>query len=78
MLDQRIGQNGAGKRIVFIPLVRLAQQLHRFAGLPLREQFLALGDKTVSFSLALHAILSQLFQFRQLRIVGEFSGCASQ
>ena len=78
VLDQGIGQDRAGERIVFVQLVGSAQQLNRFGGLPLREQFLACGDKTVSFGIALDAILGELFQFGQLRIVGEFGGCASQ
>ena len=44
----------------------------------MREQFLAFGDKTVGFGIALDAIMGELFQFGQLRIVGEFGGCASQ
>ncbi len=78
VLDQRIGQNGAGERIVFVQFVGFAQQLNRFGGFLLREQFLAFGDKTVGFGVALDAILGALFQFGQLRIVGEFGGCASQ
>ena len=78
MFDEGIGQNGAGQRIAFIQLVGLAQQLNRFGGLPLREQFLASGDKQVGFDIALDAIMGELFQFGQLRIVGEFGGCASQ
>ena len=78
VLDQGIGQNGAGERIVFIQFIGFAQQLNRFGGLSLREQFLAFGDKTVGFGIALDAIVGELFQFGQLRIVGEFGGCASQ
>ncbi len=78
VLDQGIGQDGAGERIVFIQLVGFAQQLNGFGGLPLREQFLAFGDKAVGFGIALDAILGELFQFGQLRIVGEIGGCASQ
>ena len=76
VLDQGIGQNGAGERIAFIQLVGFAQQLNGFGGLPLREQFLAFGDKTVGFGIALDAIVGELFQFGQLRIVGEFGGGA--
>ena len=66
------------KRIVFVQFVGFAQQLNRFGGLPLCEQFPAFGDQTVGFGLALYAILRQLPQFGQLRIVGEFGGCAPQ
>ena len=45
-------------------------------GLPLREKFLAFGDKTVGFGIALDAIMGELFQFGQLGIVGEFGGRA--
>jgi len=78
VLDQGIGQNGAGERIVFIQFIGFAQQLNRFDGLSLREQFLAFGDKTVGFGIALDAIMGELFQFGQLRIIGEFGGGASQ
>ena len=78
MLNQGIGKNGAGERIVFIQVVGFAQQLNRFGRLLLREKFLAFGDKTVGFGIALDAILGELFQFRQLRIVGEFGDCAPQ
>jgi hypothetical protein len=78
VLHQSIGQYGAGERVLFIQLVGLAQQLNRFGGLPLREQSLAFGDKTVGFDIALDAILGGLFQFGQIRIVGEFGSCASQ
>jgi hypothetical protein len=78
VLDQRIGQNGAGERIVLIQLVGFAQQLNTFGGFLLREQFLAFRDKTVGFGMTLDAIVGELFQFGQLRIVGEFGGCASQ
>ena len=78
MLDQGIGQNGAGKSIVFVERMGLAQQLNRFGGPPLRKQFLAFGDKAAGFGTALDAILSQLFQLGQLRIGGEIGGRASQ
>ena len=78
VLDQGIGQNGAGESIVFIQLVGFAQQLNGFDGLPLREKFLAFGDKTVGFGIALHAIMGALFQFGQLGIAGEFGGRGSQ
>ena len=78
VLDQGIGQNGAGERIAFIQLVGFAQQLNGFRGLLLGEQFLAFGDKAVGFGIALDAIMGKLFQFGQLRIVREFGGCASQ
>ncbi len=78
LLDQGIGQNGAGERIVFIQLVGFAQQLNSFGGFLVREQFLACGDKTVGFGLALDAIMGEPFQFGQLRIVGEFGGSALQ
>ena len=78
VLDQGIGQDGAGERIVFIQLVGFAQQLNRFIGLLLREQFLAFGDKTLGVGITLDAIPGLLLQFGQLRIVGKFGGCASQ
>ncbi len=78
LLDQGIGQNRAGERIAFIQFVGFAQQLNGFSGLPLGEQFLAFGDKAVGFGIALGAIVGELFQFGQLRIVGEFGGCAAQ
>ena len=78
VLDESIGENGAGERIVLVQLVGFAQQLNGFGGLPLREQFLAFGDKTVGFGIALDAIVGEFFQFGQLRIVGEIGGCASQ
>jgi hypothetical protein len=80
VLDQGIGQNGAGERIVLIQFVGFAQQLNTFGGFLLREQFLAFRDQTVGFGIALDAIVGELFQFGQLRIVviGEFGGCASQ
>jgi len=78
VLDQGIGKNGAGKRIVFIDLVSLAQQLNRFGGLLLREQSLAFGDQAVRVGLALDAIVGELLQFGELRVVGEIGGRASQ
>ncbi len=78
VLHQRIGQNGAGERVTFIQFVGFAQQLNRFGGLPLREQFLAFGDKTLGLGIALDAIVGELFQFGQLCIVGEFGGSAAQ
>ncbi len=44
MLDQGIGQNGAGERVFLIQFVGLAQSLERFGGLPLREELLAFRD----------------------------------
>jgi hypothetical protein len=35
-------------------------------------------EAAVGFGLALDAILGEPFRFGQLRIVGEFGGCASQ
>jgi len=78
VFDQRIGQDGPGKGILFIQFVGLTQQLNRFPGLLLREQGLALGDKAVGFALALHPILDELFQFAQLRIFPHFVSCAAQ
>ena len=78
LLDQGIGQDGAGERILFIQLVGLAQQLDGFRGLPLGEQFLTFGDKAVGFGLPLDPILGALLQVGQLRIVGEIGGCAAQ
>ncbi len=72
LLNEGIGQNGAGERITFIQFVGFAQQLNGFRGLPLGEQFLAFGDKAVGFGVALDTIMGKLFQFGQLRIVGEF------
>jgi len=63
LLDQGVGQNGAGETIFLIQFVGLTQQLNRFGGFPLREQFLAFGDKTLGFGIALHAILGEPFQF---------------
>ena len=74
VLDQGIGQNGAGESIAFIQFVGFTQQLKGFCRLPLRKQFLAFRDKAVSFSIALDAILGELFQFGKLRIVTEFAG----
>src|SRR5437879_10099156 len=62
VLDEGIGENGAGKGIVFIELVGLAQQLNRFGGLLLREQFLAFGDLAVRVGLELVAIVGVIFQ----------------
>ena len=78
VLREGIRKNSARERILFIQLVGFAQYLNRIGGLLLREQFLAFGDKTVRFRLALDALVGELFQFGQLRIVREFSGRASQ
>ncbi len=72
LLDQGIGQDGAGERIAFVQFVGFAQQLNGFSGLPLREQLLTFGDKAVGFGFTLDAILGALFQFGQPRIIGEF------
>ncbi len=80
VLDQGIGQNGASESIFFIEFVSLAQELDRFGGLALRKQFLAFGDQAAGLGVALHAILCELLQFGQLRIVivGKFGGCISR
>ena len=80
VLDEGIGQNGAGERIVLVQFVGLAQQLKRFGGLLVGEQFLAFGDQTVGFVLALDALLGALRQVGQIRIIiiGEFGGSGSQ
>jgi hypothetical protein len=44
----------------------------------LREQFLAFGDQPVRVGLALKAILRELFQFGELRIIGKIGGFDSQ
>jgi hypothetical protein len=51
VLDESIGQDGAGERIVLIQFVGLAQQLNRFCGLLLREESLAFGDQTIGLGL---------------------------
>ena len=50
LLDQSIGQNRAGQRIVFIQLVGLAQQLDSVGRFLLRAQILTFGHQAVSFA----------------------------
>ena len=78
VFNQSIGQNRASQRIVLIQLVGFAQQLDSVGGFLLREQILAFGHQAMGFGLALHAVLRELLQFAQFRVVGEFCHGALQ
>lgn len=62
VLDQCIGQNGAGKSVVLIQRLGFAQQLNRRGGFLLGEKFLAFGDQPIRFGFTLEAVLGELFQ----------------
>ena len=73
LFNQGIGQNCSGQRIILVELISFTQQFDSL-GFVVREQILPIGHQEVGFRLSLHAILSELLEFYQFRIVGKFRG----